>query len=101
MNLVQVMESLPPQVYIRRGELVIVCGVRRGVYTTGEMITSETPALDVLGRYYVAERAGGKVGLYERGKGLQASVSLGTHTGQRCSTRIGQRVVSGIASSVR
>jgi hypothetical protein len=42
------------------------------------MITSETPALDVSGRYYVAERAGGEVELYERGKGLQAAVSLGT-----------------------
>jgi WD40 repeat protein len=47
-------------------------------YTTGQMIVSETPALDVLGRYYVAEKAIGEVGLYERGKGLQTTVSLGT-----------------------
>jgi hypothetical protein len=48
-------------------------------YTTGRMITSETPALDVLGKYYVTELPNGEVGLYERGKGLQASVSLKAH----------------------
>jgi len=41
-----------------------------------EMITSQTPALDVLGNKYVAEVRPGVVGLYERGKGLQASVVL-------------------------
>jgi len=43
---------------------------------TGEVIISKTPALDVLGRYYVAEPFAGAVGLYERGKGLQATVAL-------------------------
>lgn len=43
---------------------------------TGELIDSQTPALDVLGRYYVAEPRPGWVGLYERGKGLQATVDL-------------------------
>jgi hypothetical protein len=43
---------------------------------TGEVIVSETPALDVLGRYYVTEPSPGTVGLYERGKGLQASVVI-------------------------
>lgn len=43
---------------------------------TGHLITSETPALDVLGAYYVAEPSSGEVGLYERGKGLQATVVL-------------------------
>jgi hypothetical protein len=43
---------------------------------TGELIVSETPALDVLGRYYVAEPSRGCVGLYERGKGLRATFDL-------------------------
>ncbi len=42
---------------------------------TQEVIVSETPALDVLGRYYVAEPRRGWVGLYE-GKGLQATLEL-------------------------
>jgi hypothetical protein len=41
-----------------------------------EKITSDQSALDVLGRYYVAEPNPGEVGLYERGKGIQATVSL-------------------------
>jgi hypothetical protein len=43
---------------------------------TGELIVSETPALDVLGRYYVAEPRPGWIGLYERGKGLQTTIDL-------------------------
>ncbi len=43
---------------------------------TGELIVSDTPALDVLGRYYVAEPSRGCVGLYERGKGLRATIDL-------------------------
>lgn len=43
---------------------------------TGEVIVGHTPALDVRGRYYVAEPSAGTVGLYERGKGLQAPVAL-------------------------
>jgi hypothetical protein len=44
--------------------------------SSGDVIINETPALDVLGRYYVAEPSPGTVGLYERGKGLQATVVL-------------------------
>jgi len=43
---------------------------------TGQMITSDTPALDVFGSRYVAEVRPGEIGLYERGKGLQATVVL-------------------------
>jgi hypothetical protein len=42
----------------------------------GEEIVSDQLALDVLGQYYVAEPGPGEVGLYERGKGIQARVSL-------------------------
>lgn len=41
-----------------------------------EILTSHGIALDVLGEYYVAEPNPGEVGLYERGKGLQATVRL-------------------------
>ena len=44
--------------------------------STGQVIVTHTPALDVLGRYYVAEPSPGAVGLYERGTGLQATVGL-------------------------
>jgi hypothetical protein len=44
--------------------------------STGQAIISETPALDVFGRLYVAEREKGEVGLYEIGTGLRASVVL-------------------------
>ena len=43
---------------------------------TGQVIISETPALDVYGRSYLAESSPGVVGLYERGKGLQATIDL-------------------------
>jgi WD40 repeat protein len=43
---------------------------------TGQAIISETPGLDVCGRFYVAEREQGEVGLYEIGKGLKASCVL-------------------------
>jgi hypothetical protein len=44
---------------------------------TGQVIVCDSPALDVFGRYYAAERADGALGLYERGKGLQATVAIG------------------------
>jgi hypothetical protein len=44
--------------------------------STGLVIISETPALDVFGRLYVAEPHDGELGLYEIGKGLQATVVL-------------------------
>jgi hypothetical protein len=44
---------------------------------TGQVIVCDSPALDVFGRYYAAERTDGELGLYERGKGLQATVAIG------------------------
>jgi hypothetical protein len=61
----------PGFVIVRPCGKAAACAVE---YTSGEMIMSETPALDVLGRYYVAEEASGEVGLYERGKGIQDAV---------------------------
>jgi len=43
---------------------------------TGQVIITETPALDVFHDHYVAEPHPGEVGLYERGKGLQATIAL-------------------------
>jgi len=40
------------------------------------VIVSNTPALDVFGHFYVAQPAEDEVGLYEIGKGLQATVVL-------------------------
>lgn len=44
--------------------------------STGQVIISNTLLMDVCGRYYVAGPSGGEAGLYERGKGLQATVVL-------------------------
>ena len=44
--------------------------------STGQVIISETPALDVVGRFYVAEKEKGDVGLYGIGRGLKASSVL-------------------------
>jgi hypothetical protein len=44
--------------------------------STGFAITSETPALDVYGNHYVAERRNGELGLYVIGQGLEAALSL-------------------------
>ena len=43
---------------------------------TGESILSDTPPLDVSGDHYVAETKPGFIGLYERGKGLQAAIDV-------------------------
>ena len=43
---------------------------------TGQVIVCDTPALDVFGYFYAAERTDGELGLYERGKGLQATVAI-------------------------
>jgi hypothetical protein len=43
---------------------------------TGLAIVSNTLGLDVLGHFYIAEPNPGEVGLYEIGKGLQATVVL-------------------------
>lgn len=45
-------------------------------FSSGQIIVSEAPALDVFGNKYVAELTNGGVGLYERGNGLQATVKL-------------------------
>jgi hypothetical protein len=44
--------------------------------STEQAIVSETPALDVFGRLYAAEKDKSEVGLYEIGKGLKASCAL-------------------------
>jgi WD40 repeat protein len=46
-------------------------------FSTGQVMVSDTPALDVFGSHYVAERLNGELGLYEVGKGIQATVKLG------------------------
>ena len=43
---------------------------------TGRVIISETPALDVMGHFYVTQPAPDEVGLYEIGKGLLHTVAL-------------------------
>ena len=43
---------------------------------SGHLIESKQSLIDVFGPYYVAQPGPGEVGLYERGKGLQAAVSL-------------------------
>jgi hypothetical protein len=43
---------------------------------SGDVLTVDTHIVDVFGRFYVAQRLDGAVGLYERGKGLQATVVL-------------------------
>ena len=43
---------------------------------TGEIIINNRFAFDVFGNYYTAEPNLGEVGLYERGKGIVAVVSL-------------------------
>ncbi|MGO9013308.1 MAG: hypothetical protein ACLQPN_24695 [Bryobacteraceae bacterium] len=43
---------------------------------TGQVIVCDSPALDVFGQYYAAERTDGELGLYKRGKGLQATVMI-------------------------
>jgi hypothetical protein len=45
-------------------------------FSTKETINSSQPAFDVLGPYYVAQPNLGEVGLYERGKGIKATVKL-------------------------
>lgn len=43
---------------------------------TGQAIVSESSMLDVFGDHYIAEDRSGEIGLYRRGKGLQATVVL-------------------------
>lgn len=44
--------------------------------STGVVVISETPALDVFGTRYIVEHTRGEVGLYEVGHGLKASVVI-------------------------
>jgi WD40 repeat protein len=46
---------------------------------TGQVIISDAEAMDVFGNYYVTELKDGTVGLYERGKGLQATITIDEH----------------------
>lgn len=44
--------------------------------STGKMITTNTPAIDVFGNHYLAEPNPGEIGCYERGKGLQTRIAI-------------------------
>ncbi len=44
--------------------------------SSGQAIASPVPVQDVFGPYYAGEQPNGDIGLYQRGKGLQATVSL-------------------------
>lgn len=46
---------------------------------TGQAIVTKNPPLDVFGAYYAAELTDGRLGLYERGKGLQTAVNVADH----------------------
>ena len=43
---------------------------------TGHIIESDQSAIDVFGPYHMAQPDPGELGLYERGEGLQTTVSL-------------------------
>jgi len=45
-------------------------------YAAGDVITNQAAALDINGRTYIAERSGGELALYERGKGVIARTTL-------------------------
>jgi hypothetical protein len=48
-------------------------------FETGQVIISETPALDVFEGWVVGQRPNGDVELYSRSKGIQATVALKAH----------------------
>lgn len=48
-------------------------------YRTGQVIMSDAEALDVFKNRFVIELPDGRLGLCERGKGVQASVAVDTH----------------------
>jgi hypothetical protein len=45
-------------------------------FRTGQVIMSDADALDVFGNQFIIELPDGKLGLCERGKGVQASVAI-------------------------
>jgi hypothetical protein len=45
-------------------------------FAAGRVLVSRTSALDVFGTHVVAERRAGEIGLFDRGKGLQATVAI-------------------------
>jgi len=45
-------------------------------FRTGQVIMSDTEALDVFGNHFIIELPDGKLGLCERGKGVQATVAI-------------------------
>jgi WD40 repeat protein len=72
--------TLPPGQLSRAADPAFVL-VRTSVagaidYRSGQLIFSPTPVLDVFGNLYVTEWRDGRVGLFERGKGLQATVMV-------------------------
>src|SRR5208282_4698994 len=48
-------------------------------FRTGQVIMSDAETLDVFGTHFIMELPDGKLGLCERGKGVQASVAIDTH----------------------
>jgi hypothetical protein len=63
--------QVPTNSYVNEGKQAAALEFR-----TGQVIECDAPALDVIGQYYAAERLDGELGLYERGKGLQATVKI-------------------------
>jgi hypothetical protein len=47
-------------------------------FRTGQVIMSDAETLDVFGRHFIIELPDGKLGLCERGKGVQATVAVDT-----------------------
>jgi hypothetical protein len=45
-------------------------------FRTGQVIMSEAEALDVFGSHFIIELPDGKLGLCERGQGVQASIAI-------------------------
>jgi hypothetical protein len=45
-------------------------------FRTGQVIMSDAEALDVFGDHFIIELPDGKLGLCERGKGVQATVAI-------------------------
>ena len=48
-------------------------------FRTGQVIMSDADALDVFGIHFIIELPDGKLGLCERGKGVQATVAIDAH----------------------
>lgn len=72
--------TLPPGPLFRATDpdfvLIRASGSSAVDYRSGYVIASDTSALDVFGNLYVTERPHGRLGLFERGKGLHATITL-------------------------